>query len=57
MVLTKEWMILIPRWTNDSEDVGANACGMMGLPMMSEETQEKWIDVGPAKLLKAWCTG
>jgi ATP adenylyltransferase len=50
VVLTKEWMIMMPRRTNDYE--GANACGMMGLPMMSsQETQQKWIDVGSAKIL------
>ena len=52
VMLTKEWMIVLPRRSNDYQGVGANAAGMMGLPMMStEETMQKWIDAGPANVL------
>ena len=52
MVLTRQWIIMIHRRTNDYQGVGANACGRRGLPMMSsQETQQEWIDVGPAKIL------
>lgn len=52
MVLTKEWMIMIPRRSNDCNGIGANAAGMLGMPMMSDEkTYDIWMRNGPAKML------
>jgi hypothetical protein len=32
--------------------IGANAAGMLGMPMMSsDDTLQKWLDNGPATML------
>lgn len=53
LVFTTEWMILIPRRSNDYNGVGANATAMMGIPMMSDrEILQIWLENGPARVLK-----
>lgn len=53
LILTKEWMILIPRLSNEYNGIGANATAMMGMPMMAtREILQLWIDNGPARVLR-----
>lgn len=53
MILTKQWMILIPRRSNDFHGVTANGMGMLGMPLMgSEEVLEKWKSLGPSRCLR-----
>lgn len=53
LVLTKEWMIVIPRRSNDYNGVGANAIAVMEmLVMAAREILRMWIDNGPARVLR-----
>jgi ATP adenylyltransferase len=52
VALVREWIIVIPRRSNNFEDVTANAAGMMGsVWLKSEEELDRWKQVGPTKAL------
>lgn len=52
VVLVREWMIVIPRRSNNFEDITANAAGMMGsVWLKSEDELDRWKQVGPTKAL------
>ncbi|KAF4212018.1 hypothetical protein CNMCM8980_010011 [Aspergillus fumigatiaffinis] len=52
VALVREWIIVIPRRSNNFEDVTANAAGMMGsVWLKSEEELDGWKQVGPTKAL------
>lgn len=53
MILTMEWMLLIPRRHHGREGVEANAVGMMGMVWVKgEEEREGWNKFGMTKHLK-----
>lgn len=52
VILTKDWIISIPRQTNDFHGISANGAGMMGsVKLMSHAQVDDWKAVGPAKVL------
>ncbi|KAF7122231.1 hypothetical protein CNMCM5793_000188 [Aspergillus hiratsukae] len=52
VALVREWMIVIPRRSNNFEDITANAPGMMGSVWLKNEDElDRWKEVGPAKAL------
>ncbi|GIJ99627.1 hypothetical protein Aspvir_003628 [Aspergillus viridinutans] len=52
VVLAREWMIVIPRRSNNFEGITANAAGMMGsVWLKSEDELARWKEVGPTKAL------
>ena len=52
VVLTKEWIMLIPRRSNDFEGVTANAACMVGSVWLMKEAQlDRWRALGPNKVL------
>jgi ATP adenylyltransferase len=52
VALVAEWIIVIPRRSNNFEGVTANAAGMMGSVWLTHEAQlDRWKDVGPARVL------
>jgi ATP adenylyltransferase len=52
MVLTKDWMLMIPRRTGMYKGVMVNAAGMMGMPTVAnEELLAIWKKIGPSKAL------
>ncbi|GFF95583.1 5',5'''-P-1,P-4-tetraphosphate phosphorylase 2 [Aspergillus udagawae] len=52
VVLVREWMIVIPRRSNNFEGTTANAAGMMGsVWLKSEDELDRWKQVGPTKAL------
>ncbi|KAF7157285.1 hypothetical protein CNMCM5623_001408 [Aspergillus felis] len=52
VVLVREWMIVIPRRSNNFEDITANAAAMMGsVWLKSEDELDRWKQVGPTKAL------
>jgi ATP adenylyltransferase len=54
MILDKRGMVVIPRRCVGIEDVGANACGMLGMIWVSHDYMMKeWMAVGPRKVLTA----
>ncbi|KAI9172259.1 putative J domain-containing protein [Paramyrothecium foliicola] len=54
LILDQTGMILIPRRSPGIGDMGANACGMLGmLWMSSEKRMQGWLTVGPRKILAA----
>lgn len=52
LILTKRWMVMIPRREKVYEGLTANAPGMMGsVYIQSESDLEKWKQAGPANVL------
>ncbi|EAW17314.1 putative phosphorylase [Aspergillus fischeri NRRL 181] len=52
VALVREWIIVIPRRSNNFEDISANAAGMMGsVWLKSEEELDRWKQVGSTKAL------
>lgn len=52
IVMTKRWLVLIPRREQAIECASANAAGMCGLVWVATRGQvEKWLDMGAAKIL------
>jgi ATP adenylyltransferase/5',5'''-P-1,P-4-tetraphosphate phosphorylase II len=52
VVLTKNWMLVIPRRTGTYKGVMVNAAGMMGMPTVAnEELFAIWREIGPSKAL------
>jgi len=52
VLLVKEWIVVIPRRSNDFEGVTANAAGMMGSVWLMNEAQlDRWRALGPTKVL------
>ena len=52
VVLTKEWMLLIPRRSNNFNGVTANSAGMVGSVWLSSESQlEQWKALGLANVV------
>lgn len=52
VALVREWMIVIPRRSNNFEDITANAAGMMGsVWLKSEDELDCWKQIGPTKAL------
>lgn len=52
MILTKDWLLVIPRRTGAYKGVMVNAAGMMGLPTMSnKDLFAIWTNIGPRKAL------
>ncbi|GIJ86415.1 hypothetical protein Asppvi_005303 [Aspergillus pseudoviridinutans] len=52
VVLVREWMIVIPRRSNNFEGITANAAAMMGsVWLKSEDELDRWKQVGPTKAL------
>jgi len=50
--MTRKWMAVIPRRSNNFEGVTANGIGMMGIVWLMNEAQfEAWKLRGPAKVL------
>jgi ATP adenylyltransferase len=55
LVLTKRWMVIVPRRHGNLEGLGVNAIGMMGLIIPNSEVEyQEWKKVGPEKVV-AWC--
>jgi ATP adenylyltransferase len=54
VLMDRERIVVIPRVAAGTGGVGANAAGMLGMIwVQSEEAMEKWMNVGPQKVLKA----
>ncbi|RHZ55395.1 putative phosphorylase [Aspergillus thermomutatus] len=52
VVLVRDWIVVIPRRSNDFDGITANAAGMMGsVWLKSEEQLDRWKQVGPSKAL------
>ncbi|PKX97802.1 putative phosphorylase [Aspergillus novofumigatus IBT 16806] len=52
VALVREWIIVIPRRSNNFEDITANAAGMMGSVCLKSEAElDRWKQVGPTKAL------
>jgi ATP adenylyltransferase/5',5'''-P-1,P-4-tetraphosphate phosphorylase II len=52
MVLVREWIMVIPRRSNDFNGVTANSAGMMGYVWLGNvEELDRWKQVGPALAL------
>ena len=53
MILTKRWMMVIPRTKGRVEYMFANAAGMIGLVWCAYEPQfQRWLDYGPMRALR-----
>jgi ATP adenylyltransferase/5',5'''-P-1,P-4-tetraphosphate phosphorylase II len=52
MVLTKRWILVLPRRKCEVNGASANAAGMMGMVWVTNENQmDHWKEFGPAKVL------
>ncbi|CRG86955.1 phosphorylase, putative [Talaromyces islandicus] len=52
VILTQEWIMLIPRQSNNFHGITSNSAGMIGSIWLQNETQlEKWTEFGPRKVL------
>ncbi|GAQ09949.1 hypothetical protein ALT_7270 [Aspergillus lentulus] len=52
VALVRDWIIVIPRRSNNFEDITANATGMMGsVWLKNEDEMDRWKQVGPTKAL------
>jgi ATP adenylyltransferase/5',5'''-P-1,P-4-tetraphosphate phosphorylase II len=52
MVLVREWILVIPRRSNNFNGVTANAAGMMGYVWLGNHEQlDRWKQAGPARAL------
>ncbi|OIW29322.1 hypothetical protein CONLIGDRAFT_669221 [Coniochaeta ligniaria NRRL 30616] len=52
VVLTRRWMVVIPRRRAGVDGADANAAGMLGMVWLSDEDRlKKWLEVGPADVL------
>lgn len=52
IVLTKRWLLVIPRCKETSHGLSANAAGMCGMVWVATREQvKKWREAGPAKVL------
>lgn len=52
VAVVREWMIVIPRRSNNFEDITANAPGMMGSVWLKDEEElDRWKQIGPTKAL------
>lgn len=53
MILTKKWILVIPRSKGRLEYMFANAAGMVGLIWCAFEPQyQRWIEYGPMAVLR-----
>lgn len=53
VVMTNEWIMVIPRVKADVEGASANSVGMMGLLWTTRQEQvDKWKELGPARVLR-----
>jgi ATP adenylyltransferase/5',5'''-P-1,P-4-tetraphosphate phosphorylase II len=54
-IISTDWLLVIPRRSNECNGVGANATGMLGMPTVSSrELLHKWEEVGPANVLRTF---
>ncbi|MEJ2620851.1 MAG: phosphorylase [Candidatus Thiodiazotropha sp.] len=54
LLMTTEWMLLVPRTTEFCEGISINAMGFVGSLFVKDQAGlEKLIDIGPANLLQA----
>ncbi|KAK0737258.1 ATP adenylyltransferase-domain-containing protein [Apiosordaria backusii] len=52
VILSREWLVVIPRTKAGINGADANAAGYLGMVWVSEEERvKKWTDQGPAELL------
>jgi ATP adenylyltransferase len=52
VILTRTWLMVIPRRSNDFHGLTSNAPGMIGSVWLQNEAQlEKWTQLGPANVL------
>lgn len=52
VILTQEWLMLIPRQSNDFHGITSNGAGMIGSVWLQNEAQlKKWTQFGPKKVL------
>jgi ATP adenylyltransferase len=52
VILTQEWLMLIPRQSNDFHGITSNGAGMIGSVWLQNEAQlDKWIQFGPKNVL------
>jgi ATP adenylyltransferase/5',5'''-P-1,P-4-tetraphosphate phosphorylase II len=53
MMLTKRWMMVVPRRRSAFQGASANAAGMMGLVWVTSQDQaDKWTEARPTKVLE-----
>jgi ATP adenylyltransferase len=53
VVMTREWMVVIPRRKGQVEGLGVNAASMMGLVTVKDRGEyERWKSVGVERLLE-----
>lgn len=51
-ILTKRWMMVVPRRTDKFHDLTANAAGMVGSVFLWRQDQlEAWKEIGPMNVL------
>ncbi|EAW13296.1 putative phosphorylase [Aspergillus clavatus NRRL 1] len=52
VALVREWIVVIPRRSNNFEGITANAAGMMGSVWLTNDSQlDRWREVGPPRVL------
>jgi ATP adenylyltransferase/5',5'''-P-1,P-4-tetraphosphate phosphorylase II len=53
VLLTKSWIVFLPRRTGDVDGLGLNAASMLGLVAVKDEAEhERWLEMGVEKVLK-----
>ncbi|KAH8694606.1 hypothetical protein BGZ61DRAFT_452174 [Ilyonectria robusta] len=54
MIMDRHRMVMIPRSKAGIDPLGANSGGMLGMIWTkNEETMQKWLEIGPQKILEA----